>query len=67
MITKIDRRENGWFLNEERLLGIDIESVKHYRQECYWANKTLGDVIEEAANQMARKLGVGMFTLYYVA
>ncbi len=49
MSTKIDKREDGWYLNEERLPGIDVEAVKHYRQEGYWPNKTLGDLIEEAA------------------
>lgn len=49
MSTKIDKREGGWFLDEVKLPGIDVEAVKHYRQEGYWPNKTLGDLIEETA------------------
>ena len=51
MIGKIDRRENGWFLDERRLPEIDVGTSNHYRQEGYWSGKTLGDVIEEAARK----------------
>ena len=49
MRVRLDRRDTGWFIDEERLPGIDLDAVKYYRQEHYWADRTIGDVIEEAA------------------
>ena len=51
MIATVDKRENGWFLDQQRLPGIDVEKVNHYRREGYWLDKTLGDIIEEAARK----------------
>jgi len=49
MSLALDRREDGWFLNGAKLPGIDIKATQSFRQYGYWADKTLGDVIEDAA------------------
>lgn len=51
MALKLDRRKDGWFLNESRLPGILPTEMERFRHFGYWADKTLGDVIYDAAQR----------------
>ena len=51
MGLKLDRRESGWFLDDERLPGIEPKETHQFRKYGYWADKTLGDLLQDAARQ----------------
>lgn len=54
----LDRRNDGWFLNGVKLPGIDVKATQSFRQYGYWADKTLGDVIEEAARNWPKNIAL---------
>jgi non-ribosomal peptide synthetase component E (peptide arylation enzyme) len=57
MSVRIDRREDGWSLDEKKLPGFDRAAMNYYRQEGYWAGRTIGDLIEEAAAKWPKRAG----------
>lgn len=51
MSVELDRRDDGWFLDGAALPGIDIEATRSFRRFGYWPDKTLGDLIGDAARK----------------
>ena len=49
MTMLVDRRVDGWYVDEERLPGVDVEATRAFRSLGYWPDKTLGDMIQESA------------------
>ena len=56
----LDRRNDGWFLNGVKLPGIDVKATQSFRQYGYWADKTLGDLIEEAARNWPNNIALAI-------
>jgi non-ribosomal peptide synthetase component E (peptide arylation enzyme) len=55
MGARIEKREDGWFLEGKRLAGVELSAVAYYRKEGYWAGRTIGQVIEESAAKWPRR------------
>src|SRR3972149_9588821 len=60
MGIRLDRRNDGWFLDGVMLPGIDVKATQSFRQYGYWADKTLGDLIEEAARNWPKKIALAI-------
>lgn len=57
MNLTIHARSDGWYLDEQRL-PVRIEPIESYRRNGYWPNKTLGDLVEEAAKKWPKRIAL---------
>lgn len=60
MSLALDRRDDGWFLDGTKLPGIGVKATQTFRKYGYWADKTLGDLIEEAARQWPSNIALAV-------
>ena len=60
MSLTLDRKDEGWFLGGSKLPGIDVKAVQTFRQYGYWADKTIGDVIEDAAVKWPKNIALAV-------
>jgi len=60
MSLTLDRRDDGWFLDGTKLPGIDVKATQTFRKYGYWADKTLGDLIEEAARNWPKNIALAV-------
>ena len=56
----MDRRDDGWFLEGTKLPGIDVKATQTFRQYGYWADKTIGDIIEDAAVKWPKNIALAV-------
>lgn len=57
MRLTIRTQSDGWYLEEEKL-PLRIEALESYRSNGYWADKTLGDMVEEAARKWPARIAL---------
>ncbi len=58
MNLAIQTRSDGWYIGGEQKLALRVEAIESYRRNGYWANKTLGNLVEEAARKWPARIAL---------